>query len=98
MSEEELIKVITYKLNMKNTDVYAPILYEEIQGLLDLYNKEKEKNKELENADLTTVYIKGVYDERDKWKEKVKELIKEIDDDNTDESWWYINKIQQLLQ
>ena len=47
MSEEEIIKSITYKLNMKNTDVYAPILYDEIQGLLDLYVQEKEKNKNL---------------------------------------------------
>lgn len=46
-----------------------------IQGLLDLYQKEKEKNKELVNADLTTVYMNGFYDGEKKWKDKIKEKI-----------------------
>ena len=48
MSEEEIIKVLNYQLNMKGTDVYAPINYDAIQGLLDLYNKQKEEIKALE--------------------------------------------------
>lgn len=75
-------------------------------GLLDLYNKEKEKNaklerdlkhknelikqadkdlereyvhiEELENADLTTVYINGFYDGEKKCKDKIREKIEEI--------------------
>lgn len=31
-------------------------------------------------------------------KSKVRELLKEIDDNNTDEGWWYINKIEKLLE
>ena len=45
MSEEEIINVLSYQLNMKNTDVYTPINYDAIQGLLDLYNKQKEEIK-----------------------------------------------------
>lgn len=37
--------------------------------------QEKEKNKELENADLTTVYLDGVYDGEKKWKDKIKAKI-----------------------
>ena len=55
------------------------------KGLLDLYNKEKEKNKglknkidELENANLTTVYLSGFYDGENKYKDKIKEKIKEL--------------------
>lgn len=33
--------------------------------------------KELEE-DYTSVYLKGVYDERDKWKSKIKEKIEEL--------------------
>lgn len=38
----------------------------------------KEENKKLEE-DYTSVYLKGVYDERDKWKSKIKEKIEELD-------------------
>jgi len=53
MSEEEIIKNITYKVSMKDTDVYAPILYEEIQCLLDLYKK-KSRMVEIMAEHLTT--------------------------------------------
>lgn len=92
MSEEEIIKIINEKIIL-DFNYYNPIDkidLEAIQGLLNLYNKEKEKNKELEkgfnnavseqtkltrentklrkenheleNADLTTVYMNGFYD------------------------------------
>ena len=35
----------------------------------------REKIKELENADLTTVYMSGFYDGENKWKDKIKERI-----------------------
>ncbi len=47
MSEEEIIKIIKYMLENKNTDVNVIINYDAIQGLLDLYNNEKEKEKNL---------------------------------------------------
>ena len=30
--------------------------------------------------DLTTVYLSGIYDERDRWRSKIKEKIKELDE------------------
>ena len=71
MSEEEIIK---YTKNIINATYIEATEQDEdgniieqglvnqqvIQGLLDLYNKEK--NKELENADLTTVYMNGFYE------------------------------------
>ena len=86
--EEKTIKTIKEKLEIikslctddciNKSVVIEPLEYA-IKGLLDLYNKEKEKNKELENLDLTTIYLNGVYDGEKKCKNKIKEKIKEIE-------------------
>lgn len=74
MSEEEIIKEVKGYL-----DFEEGISMRAIQGLLDLYNEEKEKNKELENTDLTTVYMNGFYDGEKKWKDKIKTEIEKFD-------------------
>lgn len=55
-----------------------------LQSELDQANakiiEEREKNKEIENADLTTVYMNGFYDGEKKWKDKIKELIEQLED------------------
>lgn len=38
----------------------------------------QQRIKQLEDADLTTIYLNGVYDERDKWKLKIKGKIEEL--------------------
>lgn len=43
MSEEEIIKIIKYMLENRNTDINVIINYEAIQGLLNLYTKQQEK-------------------------------------------------------
>ena len=48
MSEEEIIDKINYMINNWHRSVLE-IKVEWIQGILDLYNKEKEKNKELKS-------------------------------------------------
>ena len=78
MSEEEIIKNLEEFLKgpceiCKYCDGAIRNHRKAIQGLLDLYQKEKQKNKELENADLTTVYMNGFYDGEKKWKNKIKE-------------------------
>ena len=60
--------------------------YYAIQGLLDLYQKEKKKNKELEDADLKTVYMNGFYDGEKKWKDKIGKHLEELDDIENDYS------------
>jgi len=42
--------------------------------------------------------MNGFYDGEKKWKDKINGLLKEIDDNNTDEGWWYINKLEELLE
>lgn len=37
----------------------------------------KKENEELKNMDLTTVHIKGVCDEKDRWRKKIREKIEE---------------------
>lgn len=59
------------ELNVVETKYYKKII--------DLYQKEKEKNKKLENADLTNVYLSGFYDGEKKWKDKISGKIEELD-------------------
>ena len=54
--------------------------YKELVKIEKEHKKEngelREKVKELENADLTIVYMNGFYDGEKKWKDKIKELFK----------------------
>ena len=80
MSEEE-IKILKVLINNKDVFYYEDDFNNRIRPLLgkllNLYEAEKEKNKELEKADLTIIYMNGFYDGEDKLKNKIKEKIKE---------------------
>lgn len=87
MTEEEQEKL--YKLLFKDTKNKLEETIEklrianaELRDELDKKNSEikeqQNKIKELENADLTTVYMNGFYDGEKKWKDKIKEKIKEL--------------------
>lgn len=70
-AEGNYIEILGHKIDGYNS-------FEEfLEELRELQNT-RERNKELEE-DYTTVYLKGVYDERDKWKNKIKEKIEELD-------------------
>ena len=79
MSEEEAIDIL------KNNEVlqalfnikYVYKIKQAIETILDLYQEEKEKNIELQNADLTTVYMNGFYAGEKKYKNKIKHKIKD---------------------
>lgn len=75
ISEDEIIKNVKEQIQWSDHTTYKMAL----QGLLDLYQKEKEKNKKLENADLTNVYLSGFYDGEKKWKDKISGKIEELD-------------------
>lgn len=79
MNEEEFLEEIELAIKDRAIDI-GDLRLECLQGLLDLYNTEKQKNKELENADLTTVYMNGFYNGEKKWKDKIKNKIKEINE------------------
>lgn len=73
MSEDEIIKRINYVID-KWYDENLEIDCRWIEGLLDLYNKQKEKNKQEYNKG----YFQGRRDERDETDSKIKAKIKEL--------------------
>ena len=88
MSEEEIIEKIKHLIKSSNdrTDLLSYLdekTKESLQGLLDLYNKEKEKNKELQyKLELEKIDNKYNQEERDEetiLKYKIREKIKELD-------------------
>lgn len=76
---EELIKQFK-----NNREIFYNINEEEIKALENLINRNKELEEEYyyeknrARTELDTVYIKARYDERDKWKSKIKEKIEEL--------------------
>ena len=83
LKEEEIIKELKewlkYDTNFTNLPEFeSKNLYKLIQGLLDLYNKEKEKNKELQNYMKEYLIPKStinlIYISKDKIKQKIEEL------------------------
>lgn len=72
MSEEKLIKYLEYILdcleNTGNVTLYADTQKEKIQGLLDLYNKQKEEIQSLTNQ-------LDFIGEQNKYIEELKQLL-----------------------
>lgn len=57
-------------------ELYTAKQLKNAENIGDIIKENKELKKQM-GEDLDVVYIKGVYDERDKWKNKVKEKIEE---------------------
>ena len=57
------------------------VAYRAIEHLISSYKKIEEENKNLRDkeSDYTTVYMTGLYDERKKWKQKIKDKIEELE-------------------
>lgn len=55
-----------------------------LQNLVDEKNDELEhlqkENEELKNIDLTTVHIKGVCDEKERWRNKIRKMIETLEE------------------
>lgn len=61
----------------------------------------REKVKELENADLTIVYMNGFYDAEKKWKDKIREILnkyKYTEIGNAKEILNFYKELQELLE
>lgn len=103
MTEEDIIKKYEEEIkkplesNESCVDTFVLVKHEELKLILDLYQKEKQKNKELENADLTTVYTTGFFDWEQKWKDKIREKIKELQAMSISEDIYY-EDIENLLK
>lgn len=73
-------------------DVFA------IETFLKAYEELKKENEELKNMDLTTVYLKGVSDEKERWRNKIKKFIKENSHTDTyNFKTVEVSKLQELL-
>lgn len=80
MELEEAIKQLKdLKKDMKkDTDDLEGIFKKDVQAIetvLKAYEELKKENEELKNMDLTTVYLKGVADEKERWRNKIREEI-----------------------
>lgn len=90
MTEEEIIEVLQRVILANRFDgLYTSIciIIEAIQGLLDLYNKEKEKNKELEttiglfknaNKNMATI-VNESYGKNFISKDKIRDIIENLE-------------------
>ena len=74
--------------------------------ILELIEKQQKEIEELKNADLTTVYLNGVYDGEKKVQDKIKAKIEELQEDikysanplSIDNSKFGIKVLQSLLE
>ena len=76
MSEEEIIKIIKKELTFFRCTADDIKFKDAIKGLLDLYNKEKEKNKELEEENkILTKQLNSAFDRGFIHKDKIREIL-----------------------
>lgn len=85
MSEEEKESIEEFRKQLRLAinidDVTTAIRNDNAQTILNLIEKLQKENKELKEeigVDYTTVYLKGVYDEREKQQKEIKEKNKTI--------------------
>lgn len=77
MNNIEILEEFIDKVDMYfDDDIGDCAITSKIAGIIKKLIQENKKLKKQMGKDLDVVYIKGVYDERDKWKNKVKEKIK----------------------
>lgn len=84
MSEEDIIKILQHYLEMEEFDNAEDFLVA-IDKILDLYQKEKEKNKKIENElkDITKKYMEA--ESVKFWynyihKDKIRKMLQELED------------------
>ena len=121
----EIIELCEEEINNNDENVSAILDLTDLKSLRNLIKeyknlKEIEENHRKENGelreqvkeleeDLTSVYLKGIYDERDKWIALVKEKIEEINkayedskDENGESQYYYpdytIRVLEELLE
>ena len=103
---KKILKDTMYdKLEIKLLDEAIETIIAELhamQNLLDEKNDKLERlqkeNEDLKNMDLTTVYLKGVADEKERWRNKVKKIIKENSHTDTyNFKTVEVSKLQELL-
>lgn len=92
MSEEEIIKIIKYMLENRNTDINIIINYEAIQGLLDLYTKQQKEIEELKENELLEITENFIS------KDKIKELKEKVEKEMISNPYDFSYMINELLE
>ena len=110
--EGETLKLFNAIMKIADERDELKLKCKELKEIEENHRKEngelREQVKELEE-DLTAVYLKGIYDERDKWIALVKEKIEEINkayedskDENGESQYYYpdytIRVLEELLE
>ena len=110
--EGETLKLFNAIMKIADERDELKLKCKELKEIEESHRKEngelREQVKELEE-DLTSVYLKGIYDERDKWIALVKEKIEEINkayedskDENGESQYYYpdytIRVLEELLE
>lgn len=83
------------KLYLKEK-IDSDILEDAISTALDFMKKQQKEIEELKNADLTIVYLNGVYDGEKKVEDKIKSKIEELDN-NISHIWVSTNYDENLV-
>lgn len=89
MKLEEAKEILERKLSRVQIKVgafypNALLEYKDLEALetvLQELERLQKENEKLKQIDLTTVHIKGVCDEKERWRNKIREKIKEIYED-----------------
>lgn len=67
------------RISKEELDYYRNNIYEcSVDILRVLYGELLQENEKLKEIDLTTVFIQGAYDEKTRWKQKIKKKIQEL--------------------
>ena len=103
--EKKAIKGLEWsqqQMRLGNLPDYDQGHYADIRIILNLIEKQSKEIEELKNADLTTVYLNGVYDGekkvQDKIKAKIDYLLKHYDSENFINFEMFIKILQSLLE
>ena len=110
MSEKEIISRVRISLSEINNytsstnETTIDKIY--LQGLLALYNEEKEKNKNLlqllNKSGIDTINLVNDVNNNYVYKDKIRELLKRYDKDiawaNADDHYYFVKFIKELLE
>lgn len=80
MTEKELQDILDelHQVDIEHLNEKALRLFKAIMKIADQRDLYKQKLDEIENADLSIVYMSGFYDGEKKWKDKIKAKIEEL--------------------
>ena len=77
MKLEEAVERLKKDLNKRDGEI-AICFAQDLETVLQEIEHLQKENEELKNIDLTTVHIKGVCDEKERWRYKINEKIEFI--------------------